>query len=56
MMFTLRQVLEKAHEQNTALYMAFVDLEKAFNTVNRATLAMGYTTEIWLSGNKKPPP
>ena len=38
MMFTLRQVMEKAREQNTDFYVASVDLEKAFDTVSRTTL------------------
>ena len=38
MIFALRQVQEKAREQNTDLYMVFIDLTKAFDTVNREAL------------------
>ena len=33
--FTARQLQEKCQEQNVDLYMAFVDLSKAFDTVSR---------------------
>ena len=36
--FTARQLQEKCQEQNTDLYMTFVDLTKAFNTVSRERL------------------
>ena len=35
MIFVLRQIQEKCCEQNMGLYVAFVDLTKAFDTVNR---------------------
>lgn len=38
MIFTLRQLQEKCREQGKPLYMAFVDLNKAFDTVSRAGL------------------
>ena len=38
MIFTLRQLQEKAIEQQQALYVVFVDFAKAFDTVDRDTL------------------
>ncbi|KAJ2944193.1 hypothetical protein O0L34_g18171 [Tuta absoluta] len=38
MIFTLRQLQEKCREHRTPLYMAFVDLNKAFDTVSREGL------------------
>ena len=38
MVFTVRQLQEKCQEQNADLYMAFVDLTKAFDTVSREGL------------------
>ena len=38
MIFSLRQIQEKAREQNKPLYMLFIDLTKAFDTVNREAL------------------
>ena len=38
MIFVVRQLQEKCLEQNRALYMVFVDLTKAFDTVNRSLL------------------
>ena len=38
MIFTARQLQEKCQEQNMDLYMAFVDLSKAFDTVSREGL------------------
>ena len=35
MIFATRQLQEKCREQNQNLYMMFVDLTKAFETVNR---------------------
>ena len=35
MIFSLRQLQEKCREQNMPLYLAFVDLTKAFDTVSR---------------------
>lgn len=38
MIFSLRQIQEKCREQNMPLYMCFVDLTKAFDTVSRTGL------------------
>lgn len=38
MIFTLRQLQEKCREQRVPLYMAFIDLNKAFDTVSRQGL------------------
>ena len=38
MIFTLRQLQEKCREQHVPLYMAFIDLTKAFDTVSRSAL------------------
>jgi hypothetical protein len=38
MVFTSRLLLEKAREQQTEMYFAFLDLTKAFDTVNRELL------------------
>ena len=38
MIFGLRQVQEKSREHNKDLFMVFVDLTKAFDTVSRSTL------------------
>ena len=38
MIFTARQLQEKCQEQNVDLYMSFVDLTKAFDTVSREGL------------------
>ncbi|XP_076036516.1 uncharacterized protein LOC143022261 [Oratosquilla oratoria] len=38
MIFTMRQVQEKCTEQNMDLYAVFIDLTKAFDTVNREAL------------------
>ena len=35
MIFTARQLQEKCQEQNVDLYMTFIDLTKAFDTVSR---------------------
>ena len=35
MLFTARQLHEKCREQNVDIYMSFVDLTKAFDTVSR---------------------
>ena len=36
--FTVRQLQEKCREQNKPLYIAFIDLTKAFDTVSRELL------------------
>ena len=38
MIFTIRQLQEKCREQLQELYMVFIDLTKAFDTVNRRAL------------------
>lgn len=38
MIFAARQLVEKTLEQNTSLCIAFVDISKAFDSVNRAAL------------------
>ena len=38
MVFALRQLQEKCRDQNRSLYISFVDLTKAFDTVNRDAL------------------
>ena len=38
MIFVLRQIQENCRERNMGLYAAFVDLTKAFDTVNRDEL------------------
>ena len=38
MIFTARQLQEKCHEKNADLYMTFVDLTKAFDTISREGL------------------
>ena len=38
MIFSARQLLEKCKEQNLPLYQCFIDLSKAFDTVNRLIL------------------
>ena len=38
MIFFARQLQEKSREQHEDIYMAFVDLTKEFNTVNRELL------------------
>lgn len=38
MIFTARQLQEKCYEQHKPLYMAFIDLVKAFDSVDRDTL------------------
>ena len=38
MIFTLRRLQEKVVEQQQSLYMVFIDLSKAFDTVDRSTL------------------
>ena len=51
MIFTARQLQEKCREQNMDLYMTFVDLSKAFDTVSREGLwkimaKFGYPTKF----------
>ena len=47
MIFTARQLQEKCQEQNVDLYMTFVDLTKAFDTVSRD--GMENHGQVWLS-------
>ena len=49
--FTLRQILEQTHEWNSSLYIAFVDFEKAFDSLHRDSLwkilrSYGFPTKI----------
>ena len=49
--FTLRQLQEKALEQQESIYMAFIDLTKAFELSRQITAmenhaSTGYTTDI----------
>ncbi|KAK3775513.1 hypothetical protein RRG08_041297 [Elysia crispata] len=39
MIFAIRQIQEKSREQNKDLYAVFIDLTKAFDTVNREALS-----------------
>ena len=48
MIFTARQLQEKCQEQNVDLYMTFVDLTKAFDTVSRER-ALENNGKVWLS-------
>ena len=36
--FTLMHIGEKAREKKCSVYMGFIDLDKAYNRVNRETL------------------
>ena len=38
MIFAARQIQEKCREQHQGLFMAFIDLSKAFDSVNREAL------------------
>ena len=54
MIFVARQLLEKSREQNQDLFIAFVDLAKAFDTINREMLwkvmvKCGCPQNSWLS-------
>ena len=46
MTFSVRQAQEKCIEQNLDLYYIFINLTKAFDTVNRGHLV--YTDMVWL--------
>ena len=53
MIFVLRQIQEKCREQNMGLFAAFVDLIKAFDTVNRDGLwkilaCLGYPPKFFI--------
>ena len=48
MIFTARQLQEKCQEQNMDLYMTFVDLIKAIDTVSLEGRWKNYG-EVWLS-------
>ena len=56
MVFTTRQLQEKCREQHKYLFMAFVDLSKAFDTEERALV--GRPTYDWLPHQVRqhPPP
>ena len=47
MIFTAKQLQEKCQDQNMDLYMTFVDLTKAFDTVSREGLWKSMA--VWLS-------
>ena len=38
MIFCARQLMEKAREHNTALYLLFIDLRKAYDSIPREAL------------------
>ena len=46
MVFSLRQLQEKCIEQNLDLYHCFIDLSKAFDTVNRKLLLQELNTVL----------
>ena len=46
MIFTTRQLQEKCQEQNVDLYMTFVDLTKAFDTVVKTMAKFGCPRRI----------
>ncbi|GAA6072584.1 RNA-directed DNA polymerase from mobile element jockey-like [Tachysurus ichikawai] len=54
MIFSLRQLQEKFREQQMPLYIAFIDLTKAFDLVSRSGLfrllqKVGFLQDCWLS-------
>ena len=49
-MFSLRQLVEKRLEKQGHMALAFVDLEKAFDTVSRK---MAMATLRWMDGNTR---
>ena len=57
MLFAARQVQEKCREQNLDLYMVFVDLTKAFDSVSREglwklLLKIGWPPRVWYDGTR----
>ena len=50
MIFTARQLQEKCQEQNGDLYMTFVDLTKAFDTVSRDNGKVWLSTQMHSNG------
>jgi len=63
MIFTARQLQEKCREQQRELYAVFVDLTKAFDSVDRTVRAvsrvpvavtkMALSVHIWLTKHKE---
>ena len=51
MIFTERQLQEKTREQGKRLYLAFIDLTKAFDLVSRKGLFL--SSSLWLFPNMK---
>jgi hypothetical protein len=45
--FSASQIIEKHTEYNMSTYTAFIDLEKAFDTVNRAKNGKFYKIKIY---------
>ena len=48
MIFSARQIQEKSREQHRDLYMVFIDLTKAFDSINRAGLWSLRAIKIWM--------
>ena len=51
MMFVARQLIEKTREHNTSLYILFIDLKKAYDSVPRSALWKTCTSKVWHSTN-----
>ena len=49
MIFTARQLQEKCREHQRELYAVFVDLTKAFDSVDRPVRSLGDLAQNWLS-------
>ncbi len=49
MVFAVRQILEKAWEFDKKLYVMFIDLQKAFDSVRRDKLWL-CLEEYWING------
>ncbi len=49
MIFCARQMVEKAREHNTSVYMLFVDFRKAYDSIPRKALRLIYTPNVWNS-------
>ena len=48
MTFTARRLQEKYQEQNFDLYIIFVDITKAFDTVSRIVMGLENNGKVWL--------